>query len=135
MLSPTEIIDKMMAKDAMSQWLGLKVLFVKPGNVEISLTVRPEMVNGFGIAHGGITYSLSDTCLAFSSNAHGRQAVSVETSISHLLPVKVGDILKTNVEEISLSNRFGVYQIKTYNQNNDLVAVFKGTMYRKDEWT
>ncbi len=134
MISPNKIVDKMMANDAMSQWLGIKIDKIEPGNVELSLTVRPEMVNGFGIAHGSITYALSDTCIAFSSNAHGKQAVSIETSITHLKPVKVGDIIRTKVEEISLSKRFGIYQIKTYNQNDVLVSVFKGTMFRQEDW-
>ncbi|MFK8044299.1 MAG: hotdog fold thioesterase [Crocinitomicaceae bacterium] len=125
----------MMADDAMSQWLGIQITTIAPGNVVLQMVVRPEMVNGFGIAHGGITYSLSDTCLAFSSNSHGLKAVSVETSISHLKPVKVDDILKTEIEEINLSSRFGIYQVKVINQNSELVSVFKGTMYRKDEWT
>jgi acyl-CoA thioesterase len=135
MLSPANIVEKMMANDAMSRWLGIDIISITPGNVILSLTVRSEMVNGFGIAHGGITYALSDTCLAFSANAHGRQAVSVETSISHLKPVKIGDVLTTVVEEISLTKRFGIYQIKIVNQLNEPVAVFKGTMYRKENWS
>ena len=125
----------MMAKDAMSQWLGINIDKISPGNVELSLKVRPEMVNGFGIAHGGIAYALSDTCIAFSANAHGYQAVSIETSITHLKPVKENDLLRTKVEEISLSKKFGIYQIKIFNQDDILVSVFKGTMYRKEKWT
>ena len=134
MLTAPEIIDKMMAKDAMSQWLGIKIKSIVPGNVELQLVVREEMMNGFGIAHGGITYALSDTCLAFSANSQGRQAVSVETSISHLKPVNTNDVLSTQVEELSLSNRFGKYQIKIYNQDKELVSIFNGTMYRNDDW-
>lgn len=134
MLTPNEIIDKMIANDAMSQWLGIKVESISVGNVTLSLLIRPEMVNGFGIAHGGISYALSDSCIAFSANTHGKQAVSIETSISHLKPVKVGDILTTKVEEVSLSQKFGIYTIKTYNQNNILISTFKGTMYRKGDW-
>ena len=133
MLSPEEIVDKMMAKDAMSQWLGIKIISVLPGNVQISMTVQPEMLNGFEIAHGGITYALSDSCLAFSSNAHGKQAVSVETSISHLAPVYAGDVLTTSIEEISLSKRFGIYTVSIHNQDQTLVSTFKGTMYRKEK--
>ena len=135
MLTPTQIIDKMMANDAMSQWLGITIISIAPGNVQLKLVVRPEMVNGFGIAHGGITYSLSDTCLAFSANAHGRQAMSVQTSISHIKPVNIDDVLTTTVEELSLTNRFGKYQIKVFNQEKELVSIFNGTMYRKEDWT
>ena len=134
MLSPAEIVHKMMENDSMSQWLGIKINSIEAGNVILELQVRSEMKNGFGIAHGGITYALSDTCLAFSANAHGLHAVSIETSISHLKPVKVGDTLTTSVEEISLSKKLGKYQVKIHNQKKDLVSIFSGTMYRKEAW-
>jgi len=129
MLSPTDIIHKMLNNDAMSQWLGIKILSIQKGNVSIQMTVREEMTNGFDIAHGGITYSLSDSSLAFSANTYGIHAVSVETSISHLKPVQIGDVLTTTVEEISLTKRISVYHIKVTNQNNHLVSTLKGTMY------
>jgi acyl-CoA thioesterase len=135
MLQPDEIVNKMLNNDAMSKWLGIETVSINKGNVVIKMTVRQEMTNGFGIAHGGINYSLSDSSLAFSANSHGIQAVSVETSISHLKPVNVGDILTTSVKEISLTKRIGVYHINVTNQNNELVSTMKGTMYRNGkEW-
>jgi len=130
MLTPKEIVSKMLNNDAMSQWLGIKLVKIEKGNVSISMVVKKEMTNGFGIAHGGITYSLSDSCLAFSANTHGIHSVSIETSISHLKPVNVGDVLTTKTTEISLTKRVGVYQIEVFNQNNHLVSTLKGTMYR-----
>lgn len=136
MLSPKDIVQKMMDNDAMSQWLGIKILSVEKGKVCVQMTVRKEMTNGFNIAHGGITYSLSDSSLAFSANTYGIHAVSVETSISHLKPVHVGDVLTTTVDEISLTKRIGVYHVNITNQNNHLVSTLKGTMYRTGkEWT
>lgn len=135
MLQPDEIVDKMLSNDAMSKWLGIEIVSVNKGNIVIKMTVRKEMTNGFGIAHGGITYSLSDSSLAFSANSHGIHAVSVETSISHLKPVNVDDTLTTSVQEISLTKRIGVYHINITNQNNELVSTMKGTMYRNGkEW-
>ena len=135
MLTPSEIVNKMLNNDAMSQWLGIELISVNKGKVTIKMTVRKEMTNGFGIAHGGITYSLSDSSLAFSANSYGIHAVSVETSISHLKPVNIGDILTTEVEEISLTKRISVYHIKVTNQKNILVSTMKGTMYRTGkEW-
>ncbi len=131
MLSPKEIVDQMMAGDRMSQWLGIETVEYAKGNVVCQLTVRQEMVNGFSIAHGGITYSLADSALAFSVNAYGEHAVSVETSISHLKPVHVGDRLITKTEELSLSKKIGVYLTHVYNQHKELVATFKGTVYRR----
>jgi len=136
MLSPTEIVDRMMSNDAMSQWLGIKVNSVSPGSVSCIMEVRSEMVNGFQIAHGGITYSLGDSALAFSVNSHGIHAVSVETSVSHLKPVKIGDTLTTQTRELSLSRKIGVYQVDIFNQEKVLVATFKGTVYRPgQEWS
>ena len=81
----------MLENDHYSQWLGIERLGETPGTCQLKMTVRKEMLNGFGIAHGAITYALADSALAFASNSHGRHAVSVETSISHLLPVREHD--------------------------------------------
>ncbi|MEZ4922073.1 MAG: hotdog fold thioesterase [Crocinitomicaceae bacterium] len=134
-LSPKEIIDKMMAADEMSQWLGIEILDPVPGATSIRMTVRKDMVNGFNVAHGGITYSLADSALAFSSNSHGIRSMSIETSISHLKMVKVGDVLTVKTKELSLSRKVGVYEMDVLNQDNQLVAHFKGTVYRSGiEW-
>jgi len=130
MLAPFEIVNKMLNNDAYSLWLGVDLLSINKGDVSVKMTVKKEMTNGFGIAHGGITYALSDSCLAFSANSHGIHAVSIETSISHLKPVNVGDTLIAKSNEISLSKRIGVYQIDVYNQFNHIVSTLKGTMYR-----
>ena len=119
-----------MQTDRMSQWLGISVLAYTPGNVICQMTVRDEMVNGMKIAHGGITYSLSDSALAFAVNAHGIKSVSVETSISHLQPVQIGDKLTTSTKELSLSRKIGVYLIEIVNQHQEIVSSFKGTVYR-----
>jgi len=135
MLSPKEIVNKMLTNDEMSLWLGIELISVELGKVSTQMTVRKEMTNGFGIAHGGITYSLSDSCLAFAANSHGIHALSIETSISHLKPVNVGDVLTAQSKEISLSKRVGVYQIEVYNQKKHLVSTLKGTMFRTGkEW-
>ena len=129
-MTPKEIVEQMMQTDRMSQWLGISVLAYTPGNVICQMTVRDEMVNGMKIAHGGITYSLSDSALAFAVNAHGIKSVSVETSISHLQPVQIGDKLTTSTKELSLSRKIGVYLIEIVNQHQEIVSSFKGTVYR-----
>jgi len=129
------IVKKMYDGDAFSQWLGIDVISVSPGSAILELKVRDDMTNGFSIAHGGITYSLADSALAFASNSHGRKSVSIETSISHLEPVKFGDTLKAEAIEIKTSNRIGCYRIEIKNQVNVLVATFNGTVYRTPkEW-
>jgi acyl-CoA thioesterase len=121
--------------DPMSQWLGIQRLQDGPGISTLQMVVRQDMLNGFAIAHGGISYSLADSALAFASNAHGIQAVSIETSISHVAPVKEGDILTTSVEEKNLTRSTGLYYITVSNQDGKAVAHFKGTVFRTGkEW-
>ena len=126
----SRIVDAMYDKDPFSQWMGIIRLEDGPGISKLQMTVREEMLNGFSIAHGGITYSLADSALAFASNAHGIQAVSIETSISHVKKVVAGDVLTTAVEERNLTSKTGLYYITIYNQNKDAVAHFKGTVFR-----
>ncbi len=121
--------------DPMSQWLGIQRLQDGPGISNLQMVVRQDMLNGFAIAHGGITYSLADSALAFASNAYGIQAVSIETSISHVAPVKEGDVLTTSVEEKNLTRSTGLYYITVSNQEGKAVAHFKGTVFRTGkEW-
>lgn len=130
-----EIVDRMMQNDAFSKWLGIEVLEVGEGISTLRMVVRAEMLNGFDVLHGGITYSLADSSLAFASNAYGRRSMSIETSISHTVPCKINDVLTTKTVERSLSNRIGIYDISVLNQDDKVVALFKGTVYRSDkEW-
>ena len=120
-----------MAKDYFSQWLGITVLDTSAGFCKLSMIIKKEMLNGFGIAHGGITYSLADSALAFASNSHGQKAVSVETSISHIVSLLEGDEIVAEAKEENCSNKIGVYSIKIYKvKDQNVVALFKGTVYR-----
>lgn len=125
-----KIVNSMMVNDAFSQWLGINILNVGTGTCMLELIVRTEMLNGFGILHGGISYSLADSALAFASNSHGKKAVSVETSISHLIPCKVGDTIVARAIEKHVSNKIGHYEIQLTNQEKKQIALFKGTVYR-----
>jgi acyl-CoA thioesterase len=130
------IIDKMMAGDAFSQWLGIERLEEGPGFCTLQMIVRAEMVNGFSIAHGGITFSLADSALAFAANSHGEKAVSVDTQISHLRPVQTGDVLLARATEVHRSRRFGVYDVVVTNQEDKKVALFKGhVFFTGEQWS
>ena len=130
-----KIVEKMMNGDAFSQWLGIEVLEITERFCKLQMKVRDEMTNGFNIAHGGITYSLADSCLAFTANSDGIQAVSIETSISHTKKVANGDILTATSKEMNKSNKTALYYITITNQDNLEVAHFKGTVYRTGkEW-
>lgn len=134
-MSPQEIVQKMMDKDAFSQWMDIKVLEIKAGYCQLKTIITPEMVNGFKIAHGGIAYSLSDSALAFAANAYGKQCVSIETSISHTRPAKIGDILMATCKELNRGKTIGIYEVKVTNQDNKIIALFKGTVHiSKQEW-
>ena len=131
----TRVVDRMFEKDYFSQWLGIERISEGEGTCTLRMTIRNEMLNGFGIAHGGITYSLADSALAFACNSHGRRSVSVETSISHTKALKEGDILTAVATEDSLSNKIGVYHVKITDQDENIVGLFKGTVYRTSkEW-
>jgi acyl-CoA thioesterase len=124
------VVDRMYDHDWFSQWLGIERIEVKPGRCVLRMKIRKDMLNGFAIAHGGITYSLADSALAFASNGHGRKSVSVETSISHTVALKEGDEITAVAEEVSLSDKIGIYLITISDAAGRKVALFKGTVYR-----
>jgi acyl-CoA thioesterase len=130
-----KVVDRMYNNDPFSQWLGIERIEDGAGISKLRMTIRKELLNGFDIAHGGITYALADSALAFASNGHGRMSVSVETSISHTESLKEGDVITAVTEEMSLSNKIAVYHITIRNQHDKVVALFKGTVYRTSkEW-
>lgn len=129
-LSAWDIVDKMMANDAFSEWLGIKIVTVEAGFAKISMTVKEVHTNGFGIAHGGIAYSLADSALAFASNSRGRMAVSVTTHINHLESANIDDKLQAVSEEIHLGEKTATYRIIISNQDDQKLASFEGTVYR-----
>lgn len=135
MKSAEEVVATMYQGDAFSQWLGIERQEVAPGYCRLAMRVRGEMTNGFSIAHGGISYALADSALAFAANGHGRQAVSIETQISHLRAVKAGEQLIAEAKEINRTRRTAVYQVRITNAAADLIAHFKGTVFiKRDFW-
>jgi acyl-CoA thioesterase len=127
-MTPKEIVDKMMEKDAFSQWLGIQVEHISEGSCIVSCTLKEDMLNGFELLHGGISFSLADSALAFASNSYGRKCVSIETSISHTRPAKIGNKLTATCTEIQRGKTIGLYTVEVRNELNKLVAFFKGTV-------
>ncbi|HMQ06286.1 MAG TPA: hotdog fold thioesterase [Saprospiraceae bacterium] len=121
--------DKMMANDWFSQWLGIQILEVNPGYCRLSMLVREEMLNGFKVAHGGITYSLADSALAFASNSLGKYALSIETSISHLQKVVAGNILTAETTLWKEGKNISTFHVEISNESSNRVAIFKGTVF------
>jgi acyl-CoA thioesterase len=125
----SEFIDAMMEKDYFSQWLGIERLAEGEGFCTLRMIIRKEMCNGFGIAHGGISFSFADSALAFASNSRGSQAVSLETSITHIKPLNPGDIIIATAKELHVSRKIGHYEVRIEKENGELTALFKGMVY------
>ncbi len=133
MNSPETVVAHMMERDLFSQWLGVKVLDVKEGYSKIKMTVRPEMINGFGIVHGGIAFSLADSAFAFACNNRNNLSVALDTSINFIKPVHTGDVLIAEAKEMHNGRTTGLYHITISNQKEHLVALFKGTCFRTNK--
>ena len=126
------IPHKMLNLDAFSTWLGIEILECKIGYCKVGLTVREEMLNSMGKAHGGISYSLADVAFGFAANTHGKYAVSIETSINHIEALDKGDYLvaESVIEKVNNKLGFNVIEVK---RDKELVALFKGVVYRTNK--
>lgn len=122
----------MLSQDPFSQWLGIKILEVERGRCKVGMTVRKEMLNSMDKAHGGIAYSLADTAFGFAANTHGKYAVSIETSINHIEALNEGDYLTAEsvIEKVNNKLGFNIVEVK---RGDDLVALFKGVVYRTNK--
>jgi len=121
------VVAAMIEKDAFSRWLGIDVLEVGPRRSTCRLTVRAEMVNGFGVTHGGIAFSLADSAFAFACNTNGKVTVSIENSITYPAAIHVGDVLTAVAREDAASGKLSYYSAEVTNQNGDVVGLFRGT--------
>jgi len=129
----SQVVQGMLARDEFSRWLGLEVVELSPTRCRCRMGVRDEMVNGFGVAHGAIAYGLADSALAFAGNANGRISMSIENGISYPAPVRPGDTLEAVCTEERASHRIAFYLVRVTNQRDELVALFRGTVYRTSE--
>lgn len=125
-----KVVFHMTENDLFSKWLGIQILEVKEGYSKTQMEVREEMINGLGIVHGGVTFSLADSTFAFACNNRNNLSVALDTSINFLKPVHVGDTLIAEAKEIHNGKSTGLYHITVFNQHDHVVAVFKGTCFR-----
>lgn len=128
-----KVVAHMMEHDLFSQWLGISIIEIKAGYSKIKMTVRPEMINGFGIVHGGIAFSFADSAFAFACNNRNVLSVALDTSVNFIKPIHVGDMLIAEALEIHNGKSTGLYEVNIYNQHEHLVAKFKGLCYRTDK--
>ncbi|TVQ76957.1 MAG: hotdog fold thioesterase [Flavobacteriales bacterium] len=128
------IVSHMLENDAYSKWLGVEVTESAPGRAEISCVVRPEMTNGFGVAHGGIAYALADSSLAFAANAHGEKAMSIECQMSYLKAIYTNSAIRAVAVEKHRSKRLGRYEVHIF-VGDVPVGLFHGTvMFLGEMW-
>ncbi|MTE28075.1 PaaI family thioesterase [Winogradskyella ouciana] len=129
-----QIPHKMLSQDAFSTWMGIEIIESEIGRVKIGMTIRKEMLNSMNYAHGGVSYTLADTAFGFTSNTHGKYAVSIETSINHIEALEEGDYLVAEciIEKVNNKLGFNIVEVK---RGEELVALFKGVVYRtQKQW-
>lgn len=125
-----DVVAHMMRNDLFSQWLGITVLEVREGYSKIQMTLRDEMINGFHVVHGGIAFSLADSAFAFACNNRNNLSMALDTSINFTKQMKPGDVLTAEAKEMHNGRSTGLYLITVTNQNDEQVALFKGTCFR-----
>jgi len=131
----SKIVNKMMSNDSFSKWLGIEIIELSEGFCKLQIKIRDDMTNGFKIAHGGISYSLADSALAFASNSYGFKSLTIESSINYFKKVNSGDILSAVTNEINKTEKIANYSIVVSNQNNEEIANFNGKVHRtKQQW-
>ncbi len=124
------IPEIMLLNDNFSRLLGIKIIKQNSSEIVLNLKIKKKFMNGFNLLHGGVTFSLADTALAFASNFNGKKSVTIDSSISYFIKCNTGDILTAKTREINSSKKFGIYEVEILNQKNKLIAKFKGTVYR-----
>jgi acyl-CoA thioesterase len=124
------VVAAMMAKDAFSRRMGMEVMEVRPRASTVRMPVTGEMLNGFGVCHGGVTFALADSALAFASNTHGSVTMSIENSITYPKGIREGDVLVAAAEEESAGNRLAFYKVTVSREGGEVVALFRGTVYK-----
>src|ERR1700676_4421750 len=122
--------DALYAGDTASRALGIELLEAAPGCVRVAMTVRADMVNGHGICHGGVLFTLADSAFAFACNSHGEPMVAAGASIEFLAPTPAGERLTALATEVSRSARHGVYDVRVSKSSGETVALFRGRSAR-----
>ena len=124
------VVASMLARDTFTRWLGAEIVSVGAGHCTLRMRVRADMLNGFGVAHGGIAYSLADSAMAFACNRSGYITVAIDNSVSYPAAVRLDDELIALAEEESATRRLAFYRVTVRRPNDDVVALFRGTVYR-----
>ncbi|HEV2228352.1 MAG TPA: hydroxyphenylacetyl-CoA thioesterase PaaI [Steroidobacteraceae bacterium] len=119
-------------RDRASQALGMRLVEVRPGRARVAMTVRPDMVNGHDVCHGGIVFALADSAFAFACNSYNESTVAAAAAVDFLAAARAGDELTAEASELWRTRRNGIYEISVSNQRGERVALFRGRSYRID---
>lgn len=126
----------MLAEDEASRGLGMHIVAMGPGRARMTMTVRPDMLNGFKICHGGFITLLADSAFAFACNSYNELTLAAGIVVDFIAPAREGDLLTAEAHEVSLSGRTGVYDVKVTNQRGETIALLRGRSHRvKDKQT
>ncbi|HFC00328.1 MAG TPA: hotdog fold thioesterase [Phaeodactylibacter sp.] len=128
------VFHKMMSKDYHSQWMGIEPVILEEGHCKIKMTVKKEMLNGFGILHGGIAFSFADSAFAFATNSFGRLAVSINGSMSYTKSAKEGEVLFAEAIPLSISYKTATFDVNVMNEAGEVYYFFRGTVYRTSKY-
>ena len=120
----------MFERDPASQALGMTLEEIKPGYARMSMTIRPDMLNGHGTAHGGYIFMLADSAFAFACNSHNFNTVGAGCTIDYLSPGREGDLLTAEAVEQALAGKTGVYDVTVTNAEGKTIALFRGKSHR-----
>jgi acyl-CoA thioesterase len=130
-MNKTDLVLKtMLDNDNFSRWMGIAVDEYREGYCRLHYTVTEDMLNGFGIVHGGIVFSGSDSAFAFACNSHGQLSVALDVHISFIRAAKAGEVMTVEAKEVHTGNKTSFYDIATTNGKGEIVATFRGTAYR-----
>ena len=132
-MNDTDIAKKsreaMWRNDTAVKDLGMEVEVEGPGAAVSRFEVKEHMVNGHDICHGGFIFTLADTAFAYACNTYNRIAVAASAAIEFVRPGKLGDPLTATAEEAHRGGRTGVYDVMVRNQDDELIAIFRGRSY------
>ncbi|HEY9226033.1 MAG TPA: hotdog fold thioesterase [Gemmatimonadaceae bacterium] len=127
------VVREMLSRDAFSRRMGMHVVSVAPRSATVRMAVSHELLNGFGVCHGGATFALADSALAFASNTHGQVTVSIENSMTYPKTIVEGDVLTAIAEEESATARLAFYRVTVRRAEGEIVALFRGTVYKTNK--
>lgn len=135
-----QVYDKMMQTDYCSQWMNIEPIRIKEGYCKIKMKVHKQMLNGYGILHGGIAFAFADSAFAFASNSYGRLAVSINGSMNYAKSAKLDDELFAEAKALNVNHKTADFDVEVYTENpktpqtpKTVYYYFRGTVYRSSK--